>query len=76
MVVYGGRVYKMTPRRISRNERDFLIGWMKEEGRQARNVPSKIKLENTLVLRSFFPQTAPIVGGIFFVVWKELVNTK
>ena len=45
MVVYGERVYKMTPRRTSRNERDLLIDWMKVEGRQARNAPSKINLK-------------------------------
>ncbi len=64
-MVYGVRVYKMTLRRTPRNERDLLIGWMKVGGRQARNVPSRVKFEIILVLRSF-PQTAPIVGGIFF----------
>jgi hypothetical protein len=69
-MVYGGMVYKMIQRRIPQNERDLVIGWMKVGGRQARNVPSKVNFETILVLRSF-PQTAPIVGGIFFVVWKS-----
>ena len=65
MVGYGGKVYKMTPRKTFQNERDLLIDWMRVEGMQARNVPSENQLKNNLVLRSQFPQTAPIVGGIF-----------
>ena len=70
MVGYGGRVYKMTPRRTFQNERDLLIDWMRMEGMQARNAPSENQLKNNLVLISF-PQTAPIVGGIFFGIWKN-----
>jgi hypothetical protein len=63
-VGYGGRVYRMTPRRTFQNERDLLIDWRRVEGMQARIAPSKNQLKNNLVLRRF-PQTAPIVGGIF-----------
>ena len=47
MVGYGGKVYKMTPRKTFQNERDLLIDWMRVEGRQAQNVPSKINLKTT-----------------------------
>jgi hypothetical protein len=62
--VYDGMVYKMILRRNPQNERDLVIGWMKVVERQALNVPSRVNFEISLVLRSF-PQTAPIVGGIF-----------
>ncbi len=62
--VYDEMVYKMILRRTSQNERDLVIGWMKVVERQALNVPSRVNFEISLVLRSF-PQTAPIVGGIF-----------
>jgi hypothetical protein len=62
--VYDGMVHKMTLKRIPQNEGYFVIGWMKMVERQALNVPSRVNFEITLVLRSF-PQTAPIVGGIF-----------
>ena len=58
-------VHKMTLTKMPQNERHFVIGWMKMVERQALNVPSRVNFEITLVLRSF-PQTAPIVGGIFF----------
>ena len=64
-MVYDGMVYKMILRRIPQNERDLVIGWMKVGERQALNVPLRVNFEITLVLKSF-PQTAPIVGGIFF----------
>jgi hypothetical protein len=57
-------VHKMTLMRIPQNERYFVIGWMKMVERQALNAPSRMNFEITLVLRSF-PQTVPIVGGIF-----------
>jgi hypothetical protein len=61
-MVYGGRVYKMTPRRTPRNERDLLIGWMKVGGRRAWNVPSRVKFEIILVLR-MLPKYQPKRGG-------------
>jgi hypothetical protein len=62
--VYDGMVHKTTLKRMPQNEGYFVIGWMKMVERQALNVPSGVNFELTLVLRSF-PQTAPIVGGIF-----------
>jgi hypothetical protein len=73
--VYDGMVHKMTLKRIPQNEGYFVIGWMKMVERQALNVPSRVNFEITLVLRSF-PQTAPIVGGIFLIILEKLVNTK
>ena len=72
-MVYDEMVYKMTLRKIPQNERDLVIGQMKVVERQALSVPSRVSFEVTLVLRSF-PQTAPIVGGIFFFLgqyWKS-----
>jgi hypothetical protein len=60
----GSKIYKMISRRIPQNERDLVIGWMKVGERQTLNVPSRVNFEIILVLRSF-PQTVPIVGGIF-----------
>jgi hypothetical protein len=63
-MVYDGMVHKTTLKRMHQNEGCFVIDWMKMVERQALNVPSRVNFELTLVLRSF-PQTAPIVGGIF-----------
>ena len=68
---YAQMVYKTTSKKTVQNEEELVIGQMKAGEKQAQSVPWRVKLGFIIVLRSFFPQTAPIVGGIFFYIWNN-----